>query len=153
DPSRMAVMGASSGGLVVLNFLASYPDMCAAGVDLYGVTDLQDLASVTYRYEAHYMDGMVGPLPNAADLYRARSPISRADAIREPLLVLHGSADKVVPAAQSAALVDALRRGGAVVEHHVYPDEGHGWSQPATRADELDRIEDFLNRHVLNGEL
>jgi dipeptidyl aminopeptidase/acylaminoacyl peptidase len=60
-------MGGSAGGFTVLNVLASHPDLCAAGVDLYGVADLFALAEVDHRYEAHYLHSLVGPLPEHAE--------------------------------------------------------------------------------------
>jgi dipeptidyl aminopeptidase/acylaminoacyl peptidase len=129
--------------------LASHPDLCAAGVDLYGVADLFTLAETTHRYEAHYLDSLVGPLPEAAARYRERSPVHRADAIGVPLLLLQGADDEVVPPAQSKAIADRLRARGGEVELHVYEGEGHGWSKPETLVDELQRTEAFLRRHVL----
>jgi dipeptidyl aminopeptidase/acylaminoacyl peptidase len=143
----MVAIGASAGGFTVLNLLASHPGLFAAGVDLYGLVDLAHLE--THRFEAHYNHTLVGPLPAAADTYGARSPISRAAAIVDPLLVLHGSDDPVVPVAQSLALVEVLRQLGRSVEHHVYEGEGHGWSRAAVVIDELERAEDFLTRQVL----
>ncbi len=152
DPGRVAVMGASSGALVALGVLARYPTLCAAGVDLYGVADLADLESRTRRFEAHYSAGLIGDLPEAAGLYRARSPIAWAGGIAVPVLVLHGGADPVVPRSQSDALVAAVAGAGGTVEYHVYEGEGHGWSRPEVVADELERIASFLARHVLSEE-
>lgn len=151
DPARMVVMGGSAGGFTVLNLLASHPGLCAAGVDLYGVADLFALAEVDYRYEAHYLHSLVGPLPEHAAAYRDRSPVHRAEAITDPLLVLQGSDDEVVPPDQTAALVGRLRDLGCTVEVHVYAGEGHGWGRAATVIDELRRTETFLRRHVLQG--
>jgi dipeptidyl aminopeptidase/acylaminoacyl peptidase len=149
DPRRMVVMGGSAGGFTVLNVLASHPDLCAAGVDLFGVTDLLDLDETTHRYEAHYLHSVVGSLPDAADRYRARSPSNRADAVKVPLLILQGRDDEVVPPAQSEAIAERLRQLGRTVELHLYDGEGHGWGRPATVIDELERTESFLRRHVL----
>jgi dipeptidyl aminopeptidase/acylaminoacyl peptidase len=149
DPRRMVPIGGSAGGFTVLLLLALHPELCAAGVDLYGVADLLELDETTHRFEAHYLHGVVGPLPDAVGLYRERSPVNVADRIRAPLLILQGSADKVVPPAQSLAVAEAVRASGGVVEHHVYEDEGHGWSRPGTVVDELERTESFLRRHVL----
>ena len=148
DPGRVVVMGGSAGGFTVLNLLASHPGLCAAGVDLYGVADLVALSEVDYRYEAHYLYSLVGPLPDAADAYRERSPLHRASAIVDPLLILQGLDDEVVPPAQSQAIADALRANGAIVEIHLYEGEGHGWGRAATVIDELTRTESFLQRHV-----
>lgn len=149
DPERMVVMGGSAGGFTVLNVLASHPDLCAAGVDLFGVADLFDLDETTHRYEAHYLHSIVGALPDHADRYRDRSPVNRAASIMAPLLILQGDADEVVPLAQSRAIHDRLRSLGRTVELHVYEGEGHGWGRPATVIDELERTESFLRRHVL----
>jgi dipeptidyl aminopeptidase/acylaminoacyl peptidase len=151
DSARMVVMGGSAGGFTVLNLLAAEPDLCAAGVDLFGVADLFDLDETTHRYEAHYLHTIVGPLPDAADRYRERSPVNRADTITSPLLILQGDADKVVPPAQSEAIASRLRALGRTVELHLYEGEGHGWGRPATVMDELERTESFLRRHVLRG--
>jgi dipeptidyl aminopeptidase/acylaminoacyl peptidase len=149
DPARLVPMGGSAGGFTVLNLLARHSDLCAAGVDLFGVTDLFDLDETTHRFEAHYLHSVVGPLPEAASAYRERSPVTSAEAITAPLLILQGDADNVVPLAQSQAIADRLRRLGRTVELHVYEGEGHGWGRPDTIIDELGRIESFLRRHVL----
>lgn len=152
DPDRFVAMGGSAGGFTVLNLLASHPDLCAAGVDLYGVADLFALAAVDYRYEAHYLDSLVGPLPEHAAAYHDRSPVNRAELITAPLLILQGTDDVVVPPAQSQAIAERLEELGRTVEVHLYEDEGHGWGRAATVIDELVRTEDFLRRHVLRGE-
>jgi dipeptidyl aminopeptidase/acylaminoacyl peptidase len=149
DPLRMAPIGASAGGLTVLLLLALHPDLCAAGVCLYGVTDLFDLDETTHRFEAHYLQSMVGLLPASAERYRQRSPITHIDRVAAPLLVLQGSADRVVPKSQADSLVERLERAGRTVEYHVYEGEGHGWSRPEVVEDELERIEAFLRRQVL----
>ena len=149
DPSRLVAMGGSAGGMTALLLVAAQPELWAAAVALYPVVDLEGLAAATHRYEAHYTVGLVGPLPETAELHRARSPLGVAGAIRSPLLLLHGADDVVVPASQSAALAERLRANGVDVEHHVYDGEGHGWRSPATIRDELERTEAFLSRHGL----
>ena len=142
-------MGGSAGGFTVLNLLARYPDLCAAGIDLYGVADLFDLNETTHRFEAHYLHSIVGPLPAAADDYRDRSPVNVAEQIMSPLLILQGDADEVVPPAQSRSIAERLQALGRTVELHFYEGEGHGWLRPETMIDELQRIDSFLRRNVL----
>jgi dipeptidyl aminopeptidase/acylaminoacyl peptidase len=148
-PRRLVAMGGSAGGFTVLNLLATHPELCAAGVELYGVANLFELDETTHRFEAHYLHSLVGPLPEAAEAYRERSPVNRLDAVGAPLLILQGSDDPVVPLAQSQAVADGLRQRGRTVELHVYEGEGHGWGRPETVIDELERTEAFLTRHVL----
>lgn len=134
---RVALMGASAGGFNVLQVLALHPGLCAAGIALYPVSDPVDLAASTHRYEAHYTHHLLG------------APRVEAERISDPLLLLHGADDVVVPAAQSRALAERIRTAGGTVEHHEYDGEGHGWGSPATIEDELTRISSFLDRHVL----
>jgi dipeptidyl aminopeptidase/acylaminoacyl peptidase len=150
DPDRVAVMGGSAGGMTTFLVCAQHGALVRAGVSLFGVTDLFDLAETTHRFESRYVDWLVGPLPEAADRYTERSPVTHAAGIKTPLLVLQGDVDNVVPPAQAQLLVDAVRAGGGVVEHHVYAGEGHGWAKPETMTDELERVEAFLTRWVLH---
>lgn len=149
-PARVAVMGASAGGFTLLNLLARHPQLCAAAVDLYGVTDLLELSRTTHRFERHYPRSLVGVLPADAGLYRERSPINAVGQIRTPLLVLHGANDSTVPVEQSRRLTERLRELRRTVDLYVYAGEGHGWSRPAVVADELRRVEGFLRREVLS---
>jgi dipeptidyl aminopeptidase/acylaminoacyl peptidase len=149
DAGRVAIMGGSAGGFTTLLVCARFGGLVRAGVSLFGVTDLFDLAETTHRLESRYLDHLVGELPRDAARYHERSPVTQAAGIKVPLLVLQGDADQVVPPAQAQALVDAVRSGGGTVEHHVYESEGHGWARPETVIDELERVERFLTRWVL----
>jgi dipeptidyl aminopeptidase/acylaminoacyl peptidase len=149
DPRRMVPIGGSAGGMTVLLLLATHPELCAAGVDLYGVTDLFDLDETTHRFEGHYLRSIVGQLPAEAGRYQTRSPINVASSIAAPLLVLQGSADNVVPQSQSDSLVSAVRAVGGTVEYQVYDGEGHGWSRAEVVQDELERTWAFLRRFVM----
>jgi dipeptidyl aminopeptidase/acylaminoacyl peptidase len=134
--------------MLALLVCAQHPGLVRAAVVSYPVTDLLELAATTHRFESQYSDQLVGPLPDATDVYRARSPITHAARIRTPLLVLHGDADIVVSPAQVDRFVDVVRASGGTVEYHVYAGEGHGWSRQETVLDALARTEDFLSRHV-----
>jgi dipeptidyl aminopeptidase/acylaminoacyl peptidase len=146
--ARVAVLGGSSGGMLALLVCARHPSLVRAAVTPYPVTDLVDLAATTHRFEAHYSDGLVGPLPEAEAIYRNRSPATHAARIRTPLLVLQGDADVVVSPAQVERFVADVRAAGGSVEFHRYEGEGHGWSRPETVLDALDRTEAFLVRHL-----
>jgi len=145
-PGRIALMGASAGGFTVLNVAEQYPDLVAAVIALYPVTDLLDLAATTHRFEAGDVSRLVGRLPDARGAYVARSPITNAAGVRAPVLLLQGDDDRVVSAERTAAFADALRGAGGFVEYHTYADEGHGWQRAATVADEMARVGTFLSR-------
>jgi dipeptidyl aminopeptidase/acylaminoacyl peptidase len=143
------VMGGSAGGFTALGAVARAPESFAAAVASYPVTDLLDMAERSHRFERHYTDSLVGPLPESQDLMRVRSPLSFAHLlVQTPLLVLHGEVDPVVPVDQSRVLVERVRATGGHAELHVYPGEGHGFRQRDHQLDEFHRVEGFLSRHV-----
>ncbi len=150
DPDRVAIMGGSAGGYAVLMGMIKHCDLYAAGVALYPVTDMMRLVETTERFEAHYFDSLVGPLPEAYDDYVDLSPAAHADAIDAPLLILQGDADESVPVDQTERFVARIRLGGGAVDFHVYEGEGHGWSDERIVRDELNRIDRFLTRNVLH---
>lgn len=149
DPKRLVIMGGSAGGYTVLNALIRYPGFFRAGICLFGVTNLFTLAAETHKFEAHYLDTLVGPLPEAAERYRAWSPIFHADRIQDPVAIFQGAEDRVVPPAQAEALAEALRRRGVPHLYRLYPGEGHGWRRPETIAAFYQEVLEFLRQYVL----
>ncbi len=126
DGDRLAIIGASAGGYVVLQALIDY-DVFSAGLIRYGVTDLEALARDTHKFEKHYLDRLVGPYPQQRDLYVERSPIHRVDRISCPMLVLQGDSDPVVPPEQAEALVAALESNGLPYGYLLFEGEQHGF--------------------------
>ena len=149
DPEKLVIHGGSSGGYAVLNTLIHHPGLYKAGVCLYGVSNLFGLAMDTHKFEAHYNDSLLGPLPEAAGRYHAWSPVFHADRIRDPLAIFQGADDRVVPPEQSEEIVSALRRHGVPHIYHLYEGEGHGFRRSETIADYLRRTERFLQEFVL----
>ncbi|MFB7844675.1 S9 family peptidase [Microbacterium sp. NPDC056052] len=131
DPARIAIRGGSAGGWTVLSALVR-GGMFAAGLDRYGVVDLRLLAEETHDFERYYLDGLVGPLPEAEQTYIDRSPLTHADRIDVPVLILQGADDAVVPPSQSEAIRDALAARGVPHEYVLFEGEGHGFRQADT---------------------
>ncbi len=130
DGRRMVVRGSSASGLTAL--LALTRGVFAAGASLYGVADLSALATDTHKFEARYLDGLVGPWPEAAEIYRTRSPLHQADRLSAPLIIFQGLDDKVVPPAQAEVLVAALRAAGLPFAYLTFEGEGHGFRKAET---------------------
>lgn len=151
DPGRLVIMGASAGGYTVLRALTLHPGTFKAAVCLFGVSNLFTLAAETHKFEARYLDFLVGPLPEAASVYRERSPVFSADLIRDPIAIFQGDEDRVVPKSQSDAIVSSLQRRGVAHEYHVYAGEGHGWRKQETVERFWAAVESFLRRHVIYG--
>jgi dipeptidyl aminopeptidase/acylaminoacyl peptidase len=127
DPARLCIRGGSAGGFTTLAALAREDTPFTAGASHYGVADLEALAADTHKFESRYLDRLVGPYPQAREVYLARSPIHHVDRLRHPLLVLQGSEDEIVPPAQSELIVAALRERGIPVGYLLFDGEQHGF--------------------------
>jgi dipeptidyl aminopeptidase/acylaminoacyl peptidase len=131
DGARVVLRGGSAGGLTTLAALCT-SDVFAAGTSLYGVTDLGALARDTHKFESRYLDGLVGPWPEAEGVYAERSPINLLDGLDTPVLVLQGEDDLVVPPSQAEAVVAAVAAKGLPHAYLLFPGEGHGFRQADT---------------------
>lgn len=145
DPDRIAIAGGSAGGWTVLCALTG-SDAFAAGISRYGVADLRRLAQDTHDFESRYLDSMVGPLPEAEELYVTRSPLSRLGRFTTPLLIEQGLDDRVVPPSQSEAVRDALAANGVLHAYLTFEGEGHGFRRADTIVRTLEAELAFLAR-------
>jgi dipeptidyl aminopeptidase/acylaminoacyl peptidase len=127
DPERMAIRGGSAGGYTTLATLTMRPGVFTAGASHYGVADLGALAAETHKFESRYLDGLVAPWPEGADVYAERSPINHVDALDTPLAVFQGEEDEVVPPGQAEQIVAALREKGVPHVYLLFPGEQHGF--------------------------
>lgn len=148
---QLIIMGGSAGGYTVLKALVDHPGFFKAGVSLYGVSNLFTLAAETHKFESRYLDSMLGPLPEASQVYYDRSPIYHADKIQDALAVFQGEEDVVVPRNQADTLVEVLRRRGVPHFYEVYPGEGHGWRRTETIEKFYQSLHRFLVQYVIYG--
>ena len=130
DGRRLIIRGGSAGGFTTLSALA-FHDSFACGASLYGIGDLESLATDTHKFEARYLDRLVGPYPEARELYRARSPIHHLDGLSCPLILLQGAEDAVVPPEQSRRMHAALKAKGVPVAYLEFEGEQHGFRMAA----------------------
>ncbi len=131
DPKRLAISGGSAGGYTTLLCLARQDTPFSAGGDHYGVADLEALAKESHKFEARSLDLLVGPYPEARELYVERSPINHVEEFVRPLIVLQGLEDEVVPPNQATMIVDALKAKGVPVAYVAFEGEQHGFRQAA----------------------
>ena len=132
DPARLAIRGGSAGGFTTLAALTFHPGVFGAGASYYGISDIEVLARDTHKFEARYLDTLVGPYPEAKATYQARSPIYHVDKLSCALILFQGLEDKVVPPNQAEEMAAALKRNG--VPHAYLPFEGeqHGFRKAET---------------------
>jgi dipeptidyl aminopeptidase/acylaminoacyl peptidase len=126
DGQRMAIRGGSAGGYTTLCAL-TFHDEFATGASYFGVADLGALAAETHKLESRYMDSMVGPYPEAADLYRERSPVHHTEKLSRPMVILQGLDDEVVLPNQAEMMIEALDRKGIPYAYLAFEGEGHGF--------------------------
>jgi len=131
DPERLIIRGGSAGGFTTLCALVLYHDFRAAAV-YYGVSDLELLARDTHKFEARYLDRLVGPYPMARDVYKRRSPIHYAEKLSTPTIFFQGLDDAVVPPSQTERMVEALKRRGIPCAYLAFEGEGHGFRTATT---------------------
>jgi dipeptidyl aminopeptidase/acylaminoacyl peptidase len=129
DGRRLVISGESAGSFTALCALGS-DDFFAGGVSRFGIADLETFREQAPRFQAHELDRLVGPYPEAAAMYRARSPLHAVDRIARPVLLVHGLEDTVVPAVQAQVMAEALERRGVRHVLLAFAGEGHGFRRP-----------------------
>ena len=131
DGDRLIIRGGSAGGYTTLCAL-TFSDVFDAGCSLYGIADLETLATDTHKFEARYLDSLIGPYPERRDLYVERSPIHHTDRLSCPVIVLQGLDDKVVPPSQAEQMVAALSAKGLAHSYVAFEGEAHGFRRAET---------------------
>ena len=131
DGARLTIRGGSAGGYATLCALVFHDDF-ATGASYYGVADTETLAKDTHKFESRYLDGLIGPYPERADLYRERSPIHFVEQLRAPVILFQGLEDEVVPPSQAETMVAALKRNGVPYAYLSFAGEQHGFRRAET---------------------
>jgi len=129
DGRRLVISGESAGGFTALCGLAS-EDCFAVGASRFGIADLETFGQQAPKFQAHELDRLIGPYPEAVVTYRARSPLHAVDRITRPVLLVHGLEDTVVPPIQARVMAEALERRGVQHLLLIFPGEGHGFRRP-----------------------
>ncbi len=145
DGRRVVIRGGSAGGYTVLCALA-FTDAFAAGVNYYGIADLEAIAADTHKFESRYLDSLVAPLPQGREVSRARSPIHHLQRLNAALIAFQAAEDNAVPPAQSRAIVAAVRARGQPVAYLEFEGEQHGFRRAANIRRALEAELYFLGR-------
>ncbi|WP_062385275.1 alpha/beta hydrolase family protein [Pseudomonas abietaniphila] len=137
DPDNAFIRGGSAGGYTTLCALA-FNDVFRAGASLYGVSDPLALAEATHKFEADYLDWLIGDPDIDMARYRERTPLLHADRIKVPVIFFQGELDAVVVPAQTRDMLNALLEKGIAAEGHFYPEERHGFRKASNLAHALE---------------
>jgi dipeptidyl aminopeptidase/acylaminoacyl peptidase len=148
DPRRIAVMGASYGGFMVLAAVTNYPDLWAAGVDIVGVVNFVTFLENTGPWRRKLRESEYGSLEHDREFLEQISPIRLVDRITAPMFIVHGANDPRVPVGEAEQIVSALRVRGVSVEYLRFEDEGHGLVKRTNRLIAYPAIARFLEQHL-----
>jgi dipeptidyl aminopeptidase/acylaminoacyl peptidase len=148
DPERLVIRGGSAGGFTSAAAMTA-PSPFAVGLVSYPVIDLLAwMGGENHDLESRYLVSLVGPLPEAEESYRGRSPSERPDRAHGPMLILQGLDDRICRPETTQRFVDGLEAAGKTYEFVGYEGEQHGFRQAATVADAIAREFGFLYRHL-----
>lgn len=146
DPKRLGIMGGSYGGYMVMAGVTEFPGLFAGGVDLFGIVNFETFFRDTEPWMAAISTIEYGDPKTQLELLKQLSPIHKLDAVRTPLLVLHGANDTNVPVVEAEQVVAALKKNGVPVEYILFKDEGHGFRKLPNRIQAATATVDFFRR-------
>ncbi len=151
DPDRVGIYGGSYGGYAALVGAAFTPEVFRCAVDLVGPSNLKTLIESIPPYWAPMValfHTRVGNPETDEEFLWSRSPLSRVDNVKIPLLIAQGANDPRVKQAESEQIVAALREKGIDHEYLLFEDEGHGFAKPENRLRFYAAAERFLAQHL-----
>jgi len=149
---RIAVMGGSYGGFMVLAALTEHPELWTAGVDIVGIANLVTFLENTGSYRRALREPEYGSLERDREFLESISPIHKAEEITAPLMVIHGKNDPRVPVGEAEQIVEKVRESGGAAEYLLYEDEGHGLAKLKNRLDAYPKIVAFLDENLARNE-
>jgi dipeptidyl aminopeptidase/acylaminoacyl peptidase len=147
ETGRIGIKGGSYGGYATLAALVDYPDMFGAGIDNVGIANFVTFLQNTAEYRRAIREAEYGPLSDP-EFLTSVSPLTNADRIRAPLLVVHGENDPRVPVGEARQIAEAVQANGGVAELLIFPDEGHGIAKLGNRLVYYRRMVEFLDEHL-----
>ncbi|MTV25133.1 S9 family peptidase [Nitriliruptoraceae bacterium ZYF776] len=145
DEGRAALYGGSYGGYMVLAGLGMQPERWAAGVDVVGMSNLVTFLENTAPWRRAFREREYGSLEHDREVLEAASPINRVEAMRAPLLIIHGANDPRVPLSEAEQIHEVLTDRGVRCDLLVYEDEGHGLAKLTNRIDAYPKVAAFLH--------
>lgn len=153
DPKRVGIMGGSYGGYATLAGVTFTPDVYSAAVAIVAPSNLITLLdSIPPYWEGFrnvFYERMGDPNTEAGKAQLVRqSPLTHADKIKTPLMIVQGANDPRVNKRESDQIVVALRDRNYPVEYIVAPDEGHGFARPVNNMAMIAAAEEFLAKHI-----
>lgn len=150
ESGRIGIMGGSYGGYMTMAGLAEFPELFAAGVNLYGVVNFKTFFALTEPWMASISKVEYGDPDTEGELLDALSPIHMLHQVIAPTLVLHGANDTNVPVHEAEQVVEALQQRDVPVDYILFPDEGHGFAIERNRIAAATAIVNWFIKYLLD---
>jgi dipeptidyl aminopeptidase/acylaminoacyl peptidase len=152
DATRVAVMGGSYGGYMVLASLTNFPDRIKAGIDIVGIASFKTFLKNTSGYRQDLRRVEYGDERDAKmqEVFERIDPQNNAGKIRSALLVVHGRNDPRVPFSEAVQIAAKVRGNGRSVWTVYADNEGHGFVRRENR-DYLDVVMAMFLQENLKG--
>ncbi|MBU1919341.1 S9 family peptidase [bacterium] len=150
NDKKLAIMGGSYGGFMVLSNLATYPDLWAAVVSIVGISNFVTFLENTGPYRRALREAEYGSLEQDSEFLTSISPLTHVDKISAPLMLIQGANDPRVPQSEADQIAEAIHANGGEVEYLLFEDEGHGISKTANRIKAYSSVVEFLDKHLEN---
>ena len=148
DPKRIGITGGSYGGYMTMAGLTEYPDLFAAGVDLFGIVNFITFFQHTQPWMAAISKVEYGDPDRQKEMLDKLSPLYKLDRIKAATMVQHGANDTNVPVIEAEQIVKTLKDRGVPVEYILFPDEGHGWRKIPNRIRSTVEMVRFFSEHL-----
>ncbi len=152
DPKKIGITGGSYGGYMAMMAIGKTPEVWAAAVELFGITDWLTEQENEDPLLQQYDQSILGDPVKDRKVYEDASPIKYFKYAKAPLLVLQGANDIRDPKEEAEQAVTALKKEGKVVDAHYYPDEGHGFAKRENQIDAVHRTIEWFDRYLKGSE-
>jgi dipeptidyl aminopeptidase/acylaminoacyl peptidase len=150
-PGKLGIMGGSYGGYMTMAGLCTYPDLFAAGVNLFGVVNFKTFFAHTEPWMAAISKIEYGDPDTEGEMLDQLSPMTHIDKVIAPTLVLHGANDTNVPVIEAEQVVENLKRRNIPVEYILFPDEGHGFQKEPNRITSAVATVEWFVKYLLSN--
>jgi len=149
DAHRLGITGGSYGGYMAMAGITEYPDLFAAGVDLFGIVNFLTFFQHTEPWMAAISTVEYGDPATQKEMLDKLSPIYKLDRIKAATMVQHGANDTNVPVIEAEQIADTLKKRGVPVEYILFPDEGHGFRKIPNRIKSTVEMVRFFREHLV----
>ena len=152
DPKKIGITGGSYGGYMAMMAIGKTPDVWAAAVELFGITDWLTEQANEDPLLQQYDQSILGDPVKDRKVYEDASPIKYFKYAKAPLLVLQGANDIRDPKEEAEQAVTVLKKEGKIVDAHYYPDEGHGFAKRENQIDAVRRTIEWFDRYLRGNQ-